>query len=318
MTDVPAPSPSTSRQPRRWSFSSSGIARGALPEKVDVPDDTIHAAIFFPEGCPDPADVAESIVPKLLAYERMASVPDPASQSCRMLPTIDPTRLVRHMVVHYDERQELYDNELRELFEIPVTTGRDGLPWWEFVILENNGKAESVLVMRIHHALADGFSILALVQEFVTFADGSPLRDIVPASLQAKPDRPKLSFFTMVYRTFAAIGKVLAVPSIGNDDPTIFSKHIRRGMVRSEQCVYVVRCHVFFQRFLKRRGRSCRRSRGRSRRGPHYCCWYRQSHQTCFSRCLSVLSPLYSTPNSFRSTRTTGRYIDSNLFLLTL
>lgn len=127
--------------PRRWSYTSVGLVRGAFPSFVDFPEFVIHTALFF-EVCPTKEDILTDVIPKIIQYERFAHVPDWKAESCKPLENLDVSRLVRTVTIDCDQSGVL--TALEDLVRQPLTLeGRDDLPWWEFVILDVSGCARA-------------------------------------------------------------------------------------------------------------------------------------------------------------------------------
>jgi hypothetical protein len=108
----------------------------------------------------------------------------------------------------------------------PLSEGLRGavLPWWEFLILKNTNKnAPSAVVWRVHHALGDGMSLVAVVQEIFFNADGERLSDIVPIGMKNK-FQTKRGLLAWLVDSFNALAAVLTLPAGPFDDMTAFSK----------------------------------------------------------------------------------------------
>jgi hypothetical protein len=121
------------RRPRAWSFTSTGLALGSFPERVQSPEHTINAMLMF-NDCPSPQAVVDQIVRPFLEYERFAIIPEPDKGTSRYCAKdLDPDRLVRHIVIKGDKQLTL-DTLQEHLFD-PVTESED-LPWWEVLIIE--------------------------------------------------------------------------------------------------------------------------------------------------------------------------------------
>ena len=172
---TPSTTPSSSRRshPRRWSMTSTTMGLGGFPPETKYPDPVIHACLILPQ-CPTIHDVLTQVVPHILEYRRMATIPLPHSRSDRPCVDLDRSKLVRHDEFQEDDQQNdicLYD-KVKEYLHQPLSTGRGDLPWWEIVILENTGTGNSCVLWRVHHSLADGMSMVALIENFITHEIG--------------------------------------------------------------------------------------------------------------------------------------------------
>ena len=208
------------RRLRSWSFTSTGMALGSFPHHVDCPEHVISASIMF-QDCPNPDDVVKHVIPKMLKYERLATIPEPENGSSRHpVSALDPSRLVRHVVVNGDKQCTL--DAIRDHLFDSVVEGREDLPWWELLIIENAGPGVSACVLRFHHCLADGISMLKVVEDLITNLDGSPVDTILPPGIHKK-FKVKVPFLKLLWSSMVAAIQVLTLPLTPFDDDTAFS-----------------------------------------------------------------------------------------------
>jgi len=112
------------------------MALGSFPARVQSPEHVINAALMF-NDCPSPQDVVDQIVKRFLEYERFNVIPEPEKGTSRhCAKDLDPSRLVRHVVIKGD-KQLTWDTLRAHLLD-PVTEKED-LPWWEVLIVEVSG-----------------------------------------------------------------------------------------------------------------------------------------------------------------------------------
>jgi WS/DGAT C-terminal domain/Wax ester synthase-like Acyl-CoA acyltransferase domain len=211
---------------RQWSFTSVGMAIGVFPKPVQAPATIINAAIYF-RNCPTVEEIAEMVVKPMLAFERLSSIPVPDSSSCRPpKKAFEPSDLVRKVVIQETEMQAT-NSAIFEHLQDSLTTGRDELPWWEFLVIENKGLGESACVLRIHHALADGISLVHVFEKIIAYEDGTPVQSIVLPSMArkttSKNSSAKLSFH-FVWMMIRDTLKILTLGMSRFDDPTVFTK----------------------------------------------------------------------------------------------
>jgi hypothetical protein len=164
----------------------------------------------------------------MLEYERLSTIPDPdAAFSTPPAKTIDPFDLVRHEVVSGDNTLDQATNSaimnhLHDSFQ-------SDLPWWEILIIENKGglQGHSAVVLRMHHCLADGLSMVNLFEKIITYEDGTPLvsRISKPTTVHntsktnASP-KPKLDLSLWSFLREAM--HVLTLPASRHDDDIAF------------------------------------------------------------------------------------------------
>jgi hypothetical protein len=233
-----------SKHRRRWSFSSLGMARGAFPAQAAVPEPIINVAVYYEnQNCPSIENVVEHLIQPMLEYERLSTIPDPKNGSSR-LPTkvIDPTDLVRLLVVSGDNNEALNDAIMSHLHDSFSTVERaqsdKDLPWWEILIFENQGHqqqgGQSAVLLRMHHCLADGYSMVNLFEKIITYEDGTPLVSRMSSmptptpntpAPKPKPKKPNFSLWSFLREAW----HVLTLSASRYDDTIAFSKHNNRN-----------------------------------------------------------------------------------------
>jgi hypothetical protein len=120
------------RPKRRWSITSTTMGLGAYHPSINSPEAIINACIVF-QNCPTVDDVVKLVVPKMLEYKRMATIPMLQTSSERPCVDLDPSELVRQVEVKGDD-EAMYE-KVKEYLHEPLTSGRGDLPWWEVVII---------------------------------------------------------------------------------------------------------------------------------------------------------------------------------------
>lgn len=252
---TPSTTPSSSRRshPRRWSMTSTTMGLGGFPPETKYPDPVIHACLILPQ-CPTIHDVLTQVVPHILEYRRMATIPLPHSRSDRPCVDLDRSKLVRHDEFQEDDQQNdicLYD-KVKEYLHQPLSTGRGDLPWWEIVILENTGTGNSCVLWRVHHSLADGMSMVALIENFITHVDGSPMECLVPTGMNNK-FKVKKPWYQFTIELIHSIIQVVTMPGSNYDHPTAFSKTSHKNMIHNQhrQLVRFVDTPIDFVKNMK-------------------------------------------------------------------
>lgn len=206
---------------KRWSYTSTGMAIGAFPAKANTPDPIINAVMFFRE-CPRTQEIVDQVVTKMLQYERLNSVYDANTGKSRPCENLDPQDLVRVIKVQgsdQDALMKIVDQQMHH----PLSEGARGelLPWWEFLVLQNTGRGPSAVLWRSHHALADGISMVNIVEDIITDMDGKPVANILPGSMEKK-FKIHRSFVDLVLGIFKGVGSFLYMMSGPFDDKTAF------------------------------------------------------------------------------------------------
>jgi hypothetical protein len=116
-------------QPRKWSFTSQGIALGSFPERANYPDPIIHVVLFM-DPCPTVEELIEKVVAKMLVYERLSGVFDARTGRILPCPDLDPHDMVRLVEFEGGADQDFLA-QTEELIHNPLSEGARGklLPW---------------------------------------------------------------------------------------------------------------------------------------------------------------------------------------------
>jgi diacylglycerol O-acyltransferase / wax synthase len=235
---------------KRWSYTSHGMAVGSFPAKANYPDPIINAVMFFQE-CPRAHEIVNQIVSKMLQYERLNSVYDASTGKSRPCENLDPNDLVRVIKVQgsdQDALMKIVDQQMHH----PLSEGSRGelLPWWEFLVLQNTGRGPSAVVWRSHHALADGISMVNIVEDIITDMDGKPVSNILPRSMEKK-FKIQRSLVDLVSGIFKGVGSFLYMMSGPFDDKTSFGQAVDMVHNRKRRAVCFQPVPLHFVKDLK-------------------------------------------------------------------
>jgi len=220
---------------RRASFTTASIAFGSVPDDVNSDNPTMQVLISFSKNsCPSVEDVVE-MVEKTFQFPRMACIlkgtygKDDWEFQASDKP-IDPMRMVRVLEVSCDTVQDLADIVQEESRKRVLRAPHRNLPWWEFILILNKGNGDSMLVLRIDHALGDGYSVGQICANFITNEDGSPLGNFYPESMRVNKQKEhanlQQSKWKVLPKVIPAMLKVLGLPMIAHDHPTAFAKDV--------------------------------------------------------------------------------------------
>lgn len=230
---------------RRLSFTSVGLGLGTFPPKCRVMEPIMNVALYFDcEECPSAQDLARLIIqPLLLGYERFSHVPDLVSRTWRRSGDedgrVNPLDLVRELAVNGDEA--LVNATIVAHCQDHLGEGRDGLPWWEILILRNGGPGPSACVLRVHHVIGDGLALVAAFEKLLTTEDGAPIASLFAArGGGGKKPVPRKGLASTLWSLVAATAHVLTLATTRYDDDTAFSRHNRAGMTHSGRRAAVI------------------------------------------------------------------------------
>mmetsp|Transcript_6708 Transcript_6708/g.10028 ORF Transcript_6708/g.10028 Transcript_6708/m.10028 type:complete len:526 (-) Transcript_6708:272-1849(-) len=223
------------KQSRRVSFTTASIAFGTMPDDVNLDNPTMQVLISFSKNnCPSVEDVAE-MVEKTFQFPRMACIPKGifGGEDWVFQPSdkpIDPMRMVRVLEVSCDTVQDLADIVQGESRRRVLRAPHRNLPWWEFILILNKGNGDSMLVLRIDHAVGDGYSVGQICANFITNEDGTPLGSFYPESMKANKQKEdaklQQSKWKVLPKVIPAMLKVLGLPLVAHDHPTAFAKDV--------------------------------------------------------------------------------------------
>jgi hypothetical protein len=111
----------------------------------------------------------------MLQYHRLNTIYDKTMARGKR-GDFDPSDLVRVLPAVEARDDKALVEHLQNHWMLPLSEGARGqvLLWWELVIVPNKDKkGPSAILRRSHHALADGISMVSIVQEIITDMDGN-------------------------------------------------------------------------------------------------------------------------------------------------
>lgn len=224
---------------KRVSFTTQNIAMGALPDYMEMFEPVIQVLISFPsiKEMPTEEEITNTLVPRFLKLDRMKGIPRNVGKECAFVPkeNLNPEQFVRFVDVTCNSIKEL-GNQAQKLNDDELRSKERDLPWWEFVLLRNHSKKfpESMLVLRIDHAIGDGLSIGRICSLIMTNMDGSQVHSLIPTNLVLNKkkssiikEKMKLSeILSLPLRTIKACLSILFLPCTRVDHQTAFSKGV--------------------------------------------------------------------------------------------
>jgi len=140
---------------RRISFTSAVMAMNSFPEERNVCDPIINACLFF-EDCPCDDDMMK-VIDVMLEYERCAGIPTPGNGkndwSFEKCLNVDREKFIRRIEMDGDDK-ELH-KLIEENFAVNLRSSERNLPWWEILVIQNNGPSGmSAVIIRIEHTVS--------------------------------------------------------------------------------------------------------------------------------------------------------------------
>jgi WS/DGAT C-terminal domain/Wax ester synthase-like Acyl-CoA acyltransferase domain len=210
---------------RRASFTSLGLALGTFPIETNVPEAIINAACYFGDEIPTIENITIEVVqPLLQKYERLSQVLNITTGYFGPTQSpVEPKELIRVIEIDSADDKLLHQTVFDHLQDSFI--GRTLLPWWEILVIKNNGSGSSALVIRVHHALADGLSLVHAFSPLLT----SPNKGQGNGYERTRPSKalcrlPNRSVFTLASSLLEGSIHVLTLGASKFDDHTAFSK----------------------------------------------------------------------------------------------
>ena len=220
---------------RSWSFTSNGMRIGCFPPATQAPETIINAANYF-DSLPSVDQLVKEVIEPLLKYDRFRTIltATPDLQHINQLP-FEPSELVRQVsspaTTETEFQQHIFELCLDESALKPFECK---LPLWEIVRIQSpklkgKPKGSGVCILRTHHTLCDGLSLVAAFDKILTSTDGSPVESKVTKGMLGKnrdssgtkkPKLPRPSIASLV----GAVGHVLTLGATKFDTPTAFIK----------------------------------------------------------------------------------------------
>ena len=240
-------------RPRRVSFTSIGLAKGSFPERCQVTAATINGAAYCDtDDLPTVDRLVTDLVQPLLRYGRLCGVLD--LKKGVFIPKtpgqdFDPAALVREIEVDAGSDLQTLHNTILDHAQDVLDRDRNGLPWWEVLVVRNTGVAadddsrtQSAIVVRVHHALGDGIALLHIFRDILTGQEGHdkvtwPASFSTTQSTTTTSFRPKYPWWSFITSTF----QVLGLAATKFDTNTAFSRCNHAKMTHNGQrrvCVF--------------------------------------------------------------------------------
>ena len=225
---------SSSRRKRSMSFSSSVMVSSAFPPEAMVAPPVINILILL-DHCPSRTDVAKA-VSGVLYFSRFRSVilhTPSEGWFFKELSHFDPSSVI-------EEQQVTDETELRAaLEEVSKHPMKDlgSQPAWAVQLIRNSGGL-SAMVIRIHHAIGDGMSLVsALARMFDEYKYADRLTGDVSDALPKPKTSTSTGLFSQIQGLLASIGGlffILSLPNSPYDSDIKFTSPDKRRLRMTE------------------------------------------------------------------------------------
>jgi diacylglycerol O-acyltransferase / wax synthase len=129
--------------------------------------------------------------------------------------------------------------EVEELLNTTLTTKADGRPWWEVHLIEApaapglpaGSRPPGMVLIRIHHSLGDGVSLMEMFADAVVDDEGTPISQLnlfTPASRGARASFSPLKALKFVGSAVLSVAQILGLATVGSDTPCAFQNSSRQ------------------------------------------------------------------------------------------
>jgi len=225
-----------SKKPRKrsLSFSSSNLIDGSFPQEAAVVAPVVNSLVMM-EKCPTLENMAET-VQKFYYYDRFRSrvVQDPKTGKWNMEKiedTIlsDPAFISKFIVQHTVENESEFFGVVEEVMESGLAGGYGEMPPWRLHRIENKTGA-SAIIIRIHHVIGDGMSMVGAMAHVFYEQDGTPVKlDFIPQKSTggdgtvAVSKAPKKNMLVLFGQFIASFLEVALKPMTAFDSNILFT-----------------------------------------------------------------------------------------------
>lgn len=163
---------------RSISFSSQAMLTGTFPADVEVWDPIINVLFYFKE-CPSTEKLV-NVALKLMFYDRMRSVVVKEGGKCSFVDLdAESINIEKGMIstVKIDSQKDLL-SKVDEICAMEIDE-KERKPLWRFIRIENSN-GMSGLMIRIHHSIGDGISLIGAIGRVFEKENGDPFSIEVP------------------------------------------------------------------------------------------------------------------------------------------
>lgn len=232
-----------SRNPRHrsLSFSSESLLKGAFTAESNVAQPVINAVFYFKE-CPSEEKMIEKIK-CLMLFDRFRSGAKQLSTDNWVLTTLpndgaDSAKDVMETTEFGSER------ELRQIIDDLCMKPLDILedkPLWKLHRLVNKKTdstfRKSVILIRIHHVIGDGISMIGAMTKFFENEDGGNFTLDIPEKMSGSSKfKFKFGFFIKIIKSFLS---VLLLPQSAHDTNITFCPDHHKNKKMPKKCINI-------------------------------------------------------------------------------
>lgn len=215
---------------RSMSFNSSVFLSGVFPTSAAVKPAVINSLFMF-KSCPSEAILVDACK-NLVHFDRFRNAVKFDGKEWVFVETVvDFSKHIDTVTViseknMMDECDRIVLNDLGEY---------DGVkPLWTFHRLVNKGSGLSGLLIRIHHVIGDGISLVTAMSKILTDESGAPLQLKIPDAKDSGKERERMPAPSL-FQKVGSLMDILSLPVSKYDTKTLFSPSNTDKMVMTSR-----------------------------------------------------------------------------------
>ena len=211
---------------RAMSFGSSCLAEPAFPTGTKALPPVINILLVF-ERIPSLENVKERCV-ALLKYFRFRSKVVYNRKTGSWLFSPMDTSVNDHIITrNVSSEEEMLNIAHKISLEDPIDI--DIKPAWMIYRLVNAGYGTSGILLRVHHVIGDGISLVSVMEALFTNADGTPFLFSLPERSNVPPN--KYFGIGRILQLFISFFKVLTLGVTPYDTDTCFTSKNKKNLI---------------------------------------------------------------------------------------
>lgn len=241
--------PNPRKAKRRMSASSEAMLQPMTPSILPgYPDPIINGCLYF-QTLPSIPELQAVFKEAFLKYTRFNSVPIPGKSGLWEWADRGMNLNDHFWKVEVASSAEA-DKTVEDMMLKSLRLGKEA-PLWEICLIENTGKGDSLILLRIHHSLGDGISLMKAFLGMITLKDGSPYT--MPDFKGKARKRP--SMLEMAIDLMKSVKEVVSLPKGPYDSILAFNEPKKKELKFSGTRT-VVKCPEVELAWIKKMGKN--------------------------------------------------------------
>lgn len=207
----------TKQRGRRLSFDSFCMIEGVFPANANALPPIINVLLHFQES--PSLDRVITTAYSLLKYDRFRSKATfDSRQKSWILKDVDVDIQSHIKSLEVDNEEQLLDEVNRIACKCDLDYTIE--PAWRIYRITNRGTGTSGILVRIHHALGDGISLVGVMENLFFDTTNQPLRFTLPERSSSKTSRSRVNLWALC-KSFINVISLAATPYDSNTPFTV-------------------------------------------------------------------------------------------------